>query len=39
MSDVGYVAAGWSLTALVLAGYYARLIVRTRRALRSGEHQ
>jgi len=37
MTDVGYVAAGWILTALVLVGYYARLVVRTRRASRSGE--
>lgn len=39
MTDVGYVVAGWGITALVLAGYYARLVVRTRRASRSGEHQ
>ena len=39
MTDVGYVAAGWIITAVVLAGYFARLVVRSRRASRSGEHQ
>jgi hypothetical protein len=36
MSHAGYVAAGWAVTAVVVAGYYARLVVRTRRATRSG---
>jgi hypothetical protein len=39
VTDVGYVVAGWSLTVVVLAGYYARIIVRTRRSSRSGEQQ
>jgi hypothetical protein len=39
VTDVGYVAAGWGITAVVLAGYYARLVVRTRRASRSGTSQ
>jgi hypothetical protein len=37
MSDAGYVAAGWAVTAVVVAGYYARLAVRTRRASRRAE--
>jgi hypothetical protein len=37
VTDVGYVVAGWGITAVVLAGYYARLVVRTRRAARSGD--
>jgi hypothetical protein len=32
MHDVGYVAAGYSLTIAMLAGYRWRLAVRTRRA-------
>jgi hypothetical protein len=32
MHDVGYVAAGYSLTLLTLAAYRWRLAVRTRRA-------
>lgn len=35
MSDVGYVIAAWGITAAVLAGYYARLLLRIRRAERS----
>ena len=35
MSDVGFVIAAWGLTAAVLAGYYARLVVRIRRAERA----
>jgi hypothetical protein len=34
MHDVGYVAAGYSLTIVVLAGYRWRLAVRTRWARR-----
>jgi hypothetical protein len=30
-----YVVVGWSLTAVVLATYFGRLVVRTRRAERS----
>lgn len=32
MHDVGYVAAGYALTLVVLAGYRWRLAVRMRRA-------
>jgi len=32
MSDVGYVIAGWSITAAVLFGYWLLLVRRTRRA-------
>ncbi|HET9893452.1 MAG TPA: hypothetical protein VFQ44_00710 [Streptosporangiaceae bacterium] len=32
MHDVGYVAAGYSLTLVVLVGYRWRLAVRNRRA-------
>jgi hypothetical protein len=32
MHDVGYLAAGYSLTIVMLAGYRWRLVVRTRRA-------
>jgi hypothetical protein len=39
MTHVGYVVAGWVITAVVLAGYYVRLVLRTRRASRSGENQ
>jgi hypothetical protein len=39
MSDAGYVIGGWALTAAALVGYYARLVVRTRYASRSGEHR
>ncbi len=39
MTDVGYIVAGWGITAVVLAGYYARIVVRTRRASRSGGQQ
>ena len=34
MSDVGYVVAGWSLTAVTLLGYWLWLVRRTRRAER-----
>ena len=30
-----YVIAGWSLTGVVLAAYFGRIVVRTRRAERS----
>ena len=30
-----YVIIGWSLTAVVLAAYYARIVVRIRRAERT----
>lgn len=32
MTDVGYVIAGWSITALVLGGYTVVLARRVRRA-------
>ncbi|MFM7060624.1 MAG: heme exporter protein CcmD [Actinomycetes bacterium] len=32
MSDAGFVIASYALTAAVLVGYVARLVVRTRRA-------
>lgn len=32
MTDVGYVVAGWSITAVALAGYWWWLRRRTRRA-------
>ncbi len=35
MSDAGYVVTGWVLTAVVLAGYWASIARRTRRARRS----
>lgn len=35
MSDVGYVVAGWAITAAVLVGYWASVVARTRRAQRS----
>jgi hypothetical protein len=35
MTDAGYVVTGWVLTALVLAGYWASIARRTRRARRS----
>jgi hypothetical protein len=34
MSDVGYVVAGWSITAAVFAGYWLWLRRRTRQAER-----
>jgi HAMP domain-containing protein len=34
MTDVGYVAAGWSITGAVLLGYWLWLVRRTRRAER-----
>lgn len=36
MTDAGYVIAGWAITAAVLAGYWASVVVRVRRA-RHGE--
>ena len=35
MTDVGYVIAGWSITAVVLGGYTLRLARRLRRAERT----
>lgn len=35
MTDAGFVVAGWSLTAVVLAAYWASIVRRTRRAQRS----
>ena len=35
MTDAGYVFAAWGLTTVVVGGYYARLLVRIRRAERS----
>ena len=35
MTDAGYVVTGWVLTAVVLAGYWASIARRTRRARRS----
>ena len=35
MTDVGYVAAAWSLTAAVLGAYALRVALRTRQAERS----
>lgn len=32
MSDAGFVIAGWALTTVVLAAYFARLVLRARRA-------
>ena len=32
MTDVGYVIAAWSITAVVLGGYTWRLVRRVRRA-------
>lgn len=32
MTDAGYVVTGWVLTAVVLAGYWARVLRRTHRA-------
>lgn len=32
MTNAAYVVAGWSLTGLALAGYTARLVLRSRRA-------
>jgi nitrate reductase gamma subunit len=34
MTDVGYVVAGWSITAFVIAGYWLWLRRRTRHAER-----
>jgi hypothetical protein len=39
VTDVGYVVAGWGITAVVLVGYSVGIVVRTRRASRSGEHR
>ncbi|HYV59049.1 MAG TPA: hypothetical protein VFA62_03155 [Acidimicrobiia bacterium] len=35
MTDAGYVVTGWVLTAVVLAGYWASIARRSRRARRS----
>lgn len=35
MTDASYVLTGWVLTGVVLAGYCARIVQRTRRAERS----
>jgi hypothetical protein len=35
MTDAGYVVTGWVLTAVVLAGYWASIALRTRRARRT----
>jgi hypothetical protein len=35
MTDAGYVVTGWALTAVVLAGYWASIARRTRRARRT----
>ena len=35
MTDAGYVVTGWVLTAMVLAGYWASIARRTRRARRT----
>ncbi|MFL6244221.1 MAG: hypothetical protein ACJ73V_14505 [Acidimicrobiia bacterium] len=35
MTDAGYVITGWALTAVVLAGYWASIARRTRRARRT----
>lgn len=35
MTDAGYVVTGWVLTAVVLAGYWASIARRFRRARRS----
>jgi len=35
MTDAGYVVTGWVLTAVVLAGYWASIVRRTRRARRT----
>ena len=34
MSDAGFVVAGWAVTAAVLIGYWASVVVRVRRAER-----
>jgi len=35
VSDVGYVVAGWVITAVVLLAYFCSILWRTRRAERS----
>jgi len=35
VSDAGFVITGWVLTAIVVGGYWARLVWRTRRAERA----
>ena len=35
MTDAGYVVTGWVLTAVVLAGYWASIARRARRARRT----
>lgn len=32
MTDIGYIIAGYAITAVALGGYWFRLILRTRRA-------
>ena len=34
MTDAGYVLGGWAVTAVVLGGYTARVIIRTRKLRR-----
>lgn len=38
MSDVGYIAAAYSLTAVALGAYVVRVVLRTRRAEGSLPH-
>jgi len=35
MTDAGFVITGWVVTAVAVAGYWARVVQRTRRARRS----
>lgn len=35
MSDAGFVIAGWGITAAVLVGYWASIVLRVRRAERT----
>jgi hypothetical protein len=35
MSDVGYVIAGWVITAAILVAYWCSIVWRTRRAERA----
>lgn len=37
MTDAAYVFGGWALTAAVLGGYTARVVVRSRRLRRLAE--
>jgi len=36
VTDVGFVVAGWAITAIVLVGYWASITLRLRRRERSG---